>query len=236
MSTSTDPNFDQRIAAWLESGPNSAPDGVLETVLAAYPSIPRRRGWRTQWRYNPMPVIIRVTAAVFAVALLAGAAVLVLRPPSGPSSVGASPSVTTPVSPSPAPSPMSDADYHTVRNQICADASAQLNPLKLRFVGTFDVTLSETARNDWLDALDHFSIGYDAMIARLDALRPPVTLAAGHAQDMSDFRSLATLIRSVTSELRANQYAAAKADDLRANPIGDGIAAWEAEQHLTHCP
>ena len=43
MNRSTELDFDQRIADWLEDDPNLAPSQVLETVLAAYPSIPQRR-------------------------------------------------------------------------------------------------------------------------------------------------------------------------------------------------
>ena len=38
-----DPAFDPRIADWLEADPDRAPREVLDTVLAALPSIPQRR-------------------------------------------------------------------------------------------------------------------------------------------------------------------------------------------------
>ena len=40
------PDFDPRIAEWLEDDPDHAPEQVLETVLAALPSIPQRRASR----------------------------------------------------------------------------------------------------------------------------------------------------------------------------------------------
>ena len=43
MNRSTELDFDQRIADWLEDDPNLAPLQAIETVLAAYPSIPQRR-------------------------------------------------------------------------------------------------------------------------------------------------------------------------------------------------
>ena len=46
MNRSTEPDFDQRIADWLEDDPNLAPRQAIETVLAAYPSIPQRRPMR----------------------------------------------------------------------------------------------------------------------------------------------------------------------------------------------
>jgi transglutaminase-like putative cysteine protease len=38
-----DPGFDQRIADWLEHDPHHAPGPVLDTVLAALPSVPQRQ-------------------------------------------------------------------------------------------------------------------------------------------------------------------------------------------------
>jgi hypothetical protein len=49
MTRLTDPVFDQRIADWLEGDPLDAPSQVLDTVLAALPSIPRRRASRVSW-------------------------------------------------------------------------------------------------------------------------------------------------------------------------------------------
>ena len=40
MNRSTEPDFDPRIADWLEDDPNLAPSQALETVLAAYPIDP----------------------------------------------------------------------------------------------------------------------------------------------------------------------------------------------------
>jgi hypothetical protein len=68
MNRLLEPDFDQRIADWLEEDPNHAPREVLGTVLAAYPSIPQRRAWRTPWR----------TPAMFNNRLVAAAAALVL--------------------------------------------------------------------------------------------------------------------------------------------------------------
>ena len=46
MNRSTTPDFDQRIADWLEEDPDQAPREAMATVFAAYPSIPQRRAWR----------------------------------------------------------------------------------------------------------------------------------------------------------------------------------------------
>ena len=49
----TDPDFEPRVADWLEADPDHAPAPVLSTVLAAFPSIPQRRASRVPWRFQP---------------------------------------------------------------------------------------------------------------------------------------------------------------------------------------
>ena len=80
------PEFDQRIADWLEDDPNLAPSQVTATVLAAFPSIhQRRRGWfRAGGRTFAMPNSIRALAAIAIVAVVGVAAVSLLKPGSGP--------------------------------------------------------------------------------------------------------------------------------------------------------
>lgn len=105
MTRLTDPLFEQRIADWLEEDPSEAPDQVLEVVLAALPSIQRRRAAGAAWRLTTMPA--RLAAAAVIAALAVGGAFYVTRP--GQPAIGApsqtpedsvSPSVAT----SPAPS------------------------------------------------------------------------------------------------------------------------------------
>lgn len=100
-----DPGFDPRIADWLEDDPDHAPDAVLETVLAAFPSIPQRRALHAPWRFRPMSQTIRLVAALVAIAIAAvGGSMLFLRgnPPPVPL---ATPSPSQPtVSPSATPS------------------------------------------------------------------------------------------------------------------------------------
>ena len=90
MNTSRDPGFDPRIAAWLEDDPAIAPARVLETVLAAIPSVSQQRvapGF--PWRYRQMTASIRLVAGLAAALAIAIGAWLVLGGPRG-SSVGAS--------------------------------------------------------------------------------------------------------------------------------------------------
>jgi hypothetical protein len=78
-------NFDDRLHDWLEDGPTDAPPQVLDTVLAAVPSIPQRRAaWRSPWRVSPMAGFARLLAgAAITVALGALALFVVLRPAPG---------------------------------------------------------------------------------------------------------------------------------------------------------
>lgn len=65
-----DLGFDPRIADWFEADPDQAPDQVLETVLAALPSVQQRRAWRVPWRFPRMTMPFRVAAIVVLGALL----------------------------------------------------------------------------------------------------------------------------------------------------------------------
>ena len=70
MTRST-PEFDQRIADWLEADPSAAPGDVLSTVVAAIPSIPQaRRGFLAPWRFDRMPTYLRLAAAAAIVAVV----------------------------------------------------------------------------------------------------------------------------------------------------------------------
>jgi hypothetical protein len=119
MRSNSDPSFDQRIADWLEHDPSRAPDAVLETVLAAVPSIPQRRrrlvfglartdragGWRT------IPVNSTFKLAVGATATMAVivAGLVLLSPRMTPGIGGPG---TTPT-PAPSPPPSTAWQSHT---------------------------------------------------------------------------------------------------------------------------
>jgi hypothetical protein len=96
-----DPDFEPRIADWLEDDPDRAPDAVLETVLAAFPSIPQRRAVRVPWRPIPMNRLMVFGAA--ALAVLIGGSIVVLRPgtlPATTPSLAPSASASSAASPS----------------------------------------------------------------------------------------------------------------------------------------
>ncbi len=93
---SIDPDFEPRVADWLEADPDLAPAPVLSTVLAAFPSIPQRRASRVPWRFKSMSTFAKL--AIAAVILIAvGSVGIIALQPSGGRIVGSAPS--------PAPSP-----------------------------------------------------------------------------------------------------------------------------------
>jgi len=101
------PEFDLRIADWLEDDPDDAPEAVLDTVLAAFPSIPQRRASRVPWRFVTMNRFAQLGAAAAIAIVLVGGAVLVLRP--GGNVGGPAPSSSSAPSGSAAPSALSSA-------------------------------------------------------------------------------------------------------------------------------
>jgi hypothetical protein len=125
------PTFDDKLGDWLEDGPTAAPRQVLDTVIAAVPSIPQRRGaWRAPWRAAPMLGLARLVAGVaIVVGLAVGALLFVNRP--GPGVVGGagspSPVAVVPATPAATPSATSVATpVASPAIQITECAPAQL--------------------------------------------------------------------------------------------------------------
>jgi hypothetical protein len=86
-------NFDDRLHDWFEDGPTDAPGQVLDTVLAAVPSIPQRRAaWRVPGRISPMFGFARALAGLAIAVGLGAALFFVLRPTPGGVGSEASPS------------------------------------------------------------------------------------------------------------------------------------------------
>lgn len=114
---SMNPGFDQRIADWLEDDPDNAPDAVLTTVLAAFPSIPQRRAVRVPWRPASMNRLLLAVGAASVVAVVLGATTFLMssnRPsvdPAGlPSLKTTLPASHHPLSPSPGSAATPDPD------------------------------------------------------------------------------------------------------------------------------
>ena len=72
--------FDDRIAEWLEDDPLQAPPQLLETVLAAVPSVPQRRAGLA-WQPAALPRFWQLAAAAVLVLALSIMALQVLNPP-----------------------------------------------------------------------------------------------------------------------------------------------------------
>lgn len=100
-------NFDDRLHDWFEDGPTDAPSQVLDTVLAAVPSIPQRRArWRVPRSIPPIFGVARAVAGVAIAVGLGAALFFVLRPTPGGvgSEASPSPSAVAVVPPTPVPS------------------------------------------------------------------------------------------------------------------------------------
>jgi hypothetical protein len=138
-----DLGFDPRVADWLENDPDNAPRQVLETVLAAVPSIPQRRAVRLPRR----PLMMDRFAYLAAAAAMAVIAVLAVgtgafrdspSPTNGPSFQSA-----TSAGPSLVPSPSPVSTNRVVRNGAIAvtreDAIALIDPVSGKTVKTLPV-------------------------------------------------------------------------------------------------
>ena len=104
--------FDPRIADWLESDPDNAPAAVLDTVLAAFPSIPQRHASRVPWRFSAMNRFAQLGTVAAIAIVLVGAVVLVLRPAGNVGSAPPSASTSAPASSAAGRSPVPQREQH----------------------------------------------------------------------------------------------------------------------------
>jgi len=96
--------FDDRIADWLEDDPAHAPAQLLETVLAAVPSVPQGRAGQA-WRPAALPRWWQLAAAATVVVVLGLLGLKALTPPTFAPSQSPQPSLAQPAQTStPAPS------------------------------------------------------------------------------------------------------------------------------------
>jgi hypothetical protein len=91
----TDELFDNRIADWLEEDPVRAPAQLLETVLAALPSVPQRRAG-SAWQPAALPRWWQLVAAAALVVVIGLLGLKALTPPTVAPSQSPEPSVTQP--------------------------------------------------------------------------------------------------------------------------------------------
>lgn len=139
------PEFDSRIADWLEDDPDKAPSIVLETVVAAFPVIPQRRTWRSLLRSNQMQRFA-IAAVVVAVAALGvggwwagrNGTVGATAAPTAP------PATTAPSTPAALATPAA-----TLRVLGGVDQELDLRAGAYRIGSPFSVPLSITVADDW---------------------------------------------------------------------------------------
>jgi hypothetical protein len=135
--TFVDPDFEPRVADWLEADPDTAPAAVLATVVAAFPLIRQRPASRVPRRLQTMNrfVYLGAAAAIVVAAGLGGVALtsrgIGLAPT--PTATPAPSATSAPVSPS--ASPISMTDWVT-RGMTIAGASAAVPPSWARIPAT----------------------------------------------------------------------------------------------------
>jgi len=119
--------FDNRIADWLEDDPVHAPAQLLETVLAAMPSVPQRHGGQA-WRPAALPRWWQLAAAAALVVVLGLLGLKALTPP------------TVAPSQSPQPTATQSAPTSTPASSIAAatpTAAATGEPLPKALLGAW---------------------------------------------------------------------------------------------------
>ena len=243
---SDDRRFERAARDWLELGPAEAPDRTVQAALVQIDSTIQERDLRIPWRLSPMSTTARIALAAALVIAVGAGAFLAFR--GSPGAVGGpGPGATA----SPSPTASADANaaisaYVAARDAVCTTYAAQLSPLRLRFVGVFDATLTTAQWTDWLAALQQFVAGYDGMLAALNALTPPPSLVAGHAANLQQIRDMSSLVSSVITELQAGAPDAqhtnlshlqrAAGIDASTDPIARANEQWENSLALVHCP
>lgn len=148
-----DPFFDDRIADWLETDPQRAPDPVLDTILAALPSIPQRRLGRRSWRFPAMTTPLKIAAAAVAILFVGFVAVDSLSRNGG---LGTSPSSSPSVAPSPSPSAARSPSVPPTPSPPNSPAAVEMTTFTSDRYG---YTIEYPARFDATAATDDWAVG-----------------------------------------------------------------------------
>lgn len=149
-------DFDRLARAWLELGPNEAPDRVVAAVLQAAEATPQvRRPIRwPSWRFSHMTRLpIAAGAAAVLVVLISGAVLFIQR--DRPAASGPGPSMSAAPSPSPAVSPSASA---VSSSSPVVSPSAPAAPAKA-------IVLQRAPANVGCDSI---GIDYDMATIRID--------------------------------------------------------------------
>lgn len=233
MSRRLDPDFDPRIADWLEADPDTAPPDLVRGVDIALPSIAQRRAGRLPWRTLPMHRFALVGATLVTVAVI-GAVALSLNPQP------ATPQVAASAAPSPAIATSATGDataaYQTARNAVCTAATTAKQPLQARYDHLWDPGVTTAQRADAVAALRTFLALNDSTNAQLDAITPPPDLLHDHIADVTHREDLSTLIAYELSLIDEGKLVDAQAVDAATNPIADEASAYESHNGFKPCP
>lgn len=230
-------DVERLIAGWLvEEAPARAPDRILADAGRTIDRTKQRR-FTAAWR-EPMIISTGRLLAAAAVVLVAVVGAGWLGRSTAPS--GQVPTSSQPIgSPTPSPSLSSNVtleSYRAARNAVCRAAAQQLNPLKPRFLGVWDGSITPAQRADWVAGLRQFANGYDDMTAGLAEIDAPPDTAKDHAINIGQLRSETSLIRAIASYLEAHQDAQAQGVDQSTDPISQAVASWEQSLGLAQCP
>jgi len=188
------------------------------------------------------PLTRLATIGVIAAAAIGGSLFLLGRAPSvgvdpTPSPV---PSVTATVpataEPSGTPDPSNMAAFRTARDFICTHAAVEADPLKERFVGIFDGSLTQAQRDDWIAALESFAAIQGDAIDEIAALTPPAEIVDANAENITVFRDMNARILAIAAHLRAGDDASALEVDTSTNHLNDLISDFEVRNGLVRCP
>jgi hypothetical protein len=206
------PEFDSRIADWLEDDPDKAPSIVLETVVGALPSIPQRHSWRSLLRFNQMPRF-----SIAAVALLVTAVGVSAWMAGNRGGVGSLPTPAPTVAPTAAatatPAPPTPAA--TMRVLSGLDQGSDLRAGTYVIGSPFSVPLAITVEDDWqLGQLETNVANLRGPQTTIDLLRPETVYA--DACDPDSATPVGSSVDQVTSALTS-------IEGFTAGPVADVI-------------
>lgn len=251
-----DRSLERAARSWLEDGPTRAPDRVVEGALLRIRSTPQERGFRVPWRLPSMNLTARIAllAVVGALALAGMAAfggpggrsiapaVPPAQEPSAPAVASLAPSPSSSAGPSSSPDPqprpqaLSMDEYRVARDAICTRGTDAKAPLTKSFGLAIDPAASDAQRAEGIKALESFVVLSTTFADELEALTPPLSIAADHIANVQQYRDITTLIRYELTLLHRGKISDAAAVDLSTDQISGQIVAFENINGFRYCP